>query len=274
MVKVKEPKISIVMPSFNQAQYIERSIVSVINQNYKNVQLIIIDGGSDDGTIKIIKKYIKYIDYYVSEPDDGQSEALNKGFKIANGDIYGWLNSDDLYLENAFDSIVRAFQNNALKSIVFGDWVSINENDKITDYHFAFDFNLSHFKYEGFHLNAQSMFWLKGVHARFSGFEVNLFNTMDYQMILEFGINEGDTSFLRVPQSFGAFRRYHGQKTAGMTDKVIKEHIYIAKKYHYEDKYTNFGIIKRVYFRFRRSFWYWRRGGFKELNKRLKMAYF
>ena len=117
MIKVKEPKISIVMPSFNQAQYIERSILSVINQNYTNVQLIIIDGGSDDGTIKIIKKYIKYIDYYVSELDDGQSDALNKGFKIANGDICGWLNSDDLYLENTFNSIVRAFQNNASKSI-------------------------------------------------------------------------------------------------------------------------------------------------------------
>ena len=274
MIKIKEPKISIVMPSYNQAQYIERSILSVINQNYTNVQLIIIDGGSDDGTIKVINKYLDYVDYFVSEPDKGQSDALNKGFKIANGDIYGWLNSDDLYLEDVFYSAVRAFQNNDSKSIVFGDWLSINEKDNILDHHFAFNFNLNHFKYEGFHLNAQSMFWLKGVHERFSGFEVNLYNTMDYQMILEFGINEGYTSFLRVSQSFGAFRRYHGQKTAGMTDKVIKEHIYIAKKYHYEDKYTNFGIIKRVYFRFRRSFWYWRRGGFKELNKRLKMAYF
>ena len=88
MIKIKEPKISIVMPSYNQAQYIERSILSVINQNYTNVQLIIIDGGSDDGTIKVINKYLDYVDYFVSEPDKGQSDALNKGFKIANGDIY------------------------------------------------------------------------------------------------------------------------------------------------------------------------------------------
>ena len=83
MIKTKEPKISIVMPSYNQAQYIERSILSIVNQNYPNVQLIIIDGGSNDGTIKIINKYLDYVDYFVSEPDKGQSDALNKGFNIA-----------------------------------------------------------------------------------------------------------------------------------------------------------------------------------------------
>jgi len=263
-----------VMKSYNQAQYIERSIISIINQNYADVQLIIIDGGSDDGTINIINKYIKYIDHFVSEADDGQSDALNKGFKLADGEIYGWLNSDDIYLENAFHSAVEAFQNNDSKSIVFGDWLSIDKNDNVNDHHFAFDFSLSHFKYEGFHLNAQSMFWLKSVHERFNGFELSLYNTMDYQMILEFGINEGSESFLRVPQLYGAFRRYYGQKTAGVTEKVFNEHIFMAKKYKYEDKYALIGQIKRIFFRFRRSLWYLRRGGFKELIKRLKVAYF
>ena len=96
------PKISIVMPSFNHSQYIERSILSVLNQGYPNLELIIIDGGSIDGTVEIIKKYSKYIDYWISEKDKGQSDALNKGFQKASGQIYGWLNSDDVYLPKTF----------------------------------------------------------------------------------------------------------------------------------------------------------------------------
>ena len=83
------PKLSIVMPSFNHVRYIEKSILSILNQGYPNLQFIIIDGGSTDGTVGIIKKYSKYIDYWVSEKDNGQSDALNKGFKKANGEIYG-----------------------------------------------------------------------------------------------------------------------------------------------------------------------------------------
>ena len=107
------PKISIVMPSYNQAEFIEKSILSVLNQDYKNIELIIIDGGSNDGTIEIIKKYQDYIFFWVSEKDKGQSDALNKGFKLASGEIYGWLNSDDIYLPNAFHNLMLAFKNNS-----------------------------------------------------------------------------------------------------------------------------------------------------------------
>lgn len=96
------PKISIVMPCLNHEKYIEKSILSVLNQNYYNLELIIIDGGSEDGSLEIIKKYEKYITFWISEKDQGQSHALNKGFSYATGDIYGWLNSDDLYLPETF----------------------------------------------------------------------------------------------------------------------------------------------------------------------------
>lgn len=267
------PRISIVMPSYNQARFIERSILSVLNQGYPNLQFIVIDGGSSDGTVDIIKKYEPYIDYWVSEPDKGQSDALNKGFQQADGEILGWLNSDDLYLQNALHNAALALVREPEKRIAFGDWLSINEHDEIIDYNFAFDFSANHFKYEGFHLNAQSMLWRKEVHGRFTGFAVDLYNTMDYQMILEFGVNEGDGAFERVPTALGAFRRYAGQKTGGVDNKVMKEHAFLATRYGYEDKYSSLGKIKRLGYRFRRAYWYTRRGGMTELMRRLKIAF-
>ena len=267
------PKISIVMPSYNQAQFIEKSILSILNQDYPNTELIIVDGGSNDGTVDIIKKYEDSITLWISEKDQGQSDALNKGFKHCTGKIYGWLNSDDVYLPNVFKNAVSVFEKNVDKKIVFGDWLFINNQNNIIDYHHAFDFNLNHFKYEGFHLNAQSMFWRKNVHNRFSGFQIDLNYTMDYQMILEFGINEGEKSFFRIPQVVGAFRRYKGQKTSRFTDTILEEHKLISKRYQYLDKYRLTGKLKKVYFRLRRALWYYKRGSMINLIKRLKKAY-
>lgn len=271
--KKNYPKISIVMPSYNQVQFIERSILSILNQDYPNIELIIIDGGSNDGTVDKIKKYGNNITLWISEKDQGQSDALNKGFKHCTGEIYGWLNSDDVYLPNAFKNVISVLENNIDKKIVFGDWLFINSQDNTIDHHHAFDFNLNHFKYEGFHLNAQSMFWSSSVHSRFSGFQINLHNTMDYQMILEFGINEGEKSFIRMPQVLGAFRRYDGQKTAEKTTNNEDEHRLISKRYQYSDKYKIIGKLKRIYFRMRRAFWYYKRGSIVNLINRLKIAY-
>lgn len=264
------PKISIVMPSYNQVRFIERSILSVLNQGYPNLELVIIDGGSSDGTVDIIKKYDHHVSFWVSEIDRGQSDALNKGFARCTGDIYGWLNSDDLYLPKVLWIAAEKFRENRRAQIIFGDWLSVDEYDNILDLNHAFDFNLNHFKYEGFHLNSQSMFWRSEVHKNFSGFDVDLFNTMDYQMIVEFGINQGQQSFLRVPHILGAFRRYEGQKTSGFTARVIEEHKSIASKYDYFDKYSFMGRSKRLVFRFRRAWWYLKRGGLTMLAIRVQ----
>src|ERR1700687_1276429 len=123
------PKLSVVMPSFNQRQFIERSILAVLNQNYPNREFIIIDGGSRDGTVDVIKKYERYLAFWVTEPDEGQSDALNKGFSHATGEIYGWLNSDDLYMPGAFKHVADAFAMNPRKRIVHGDWLTIDGDD-------------------------------------------------------------------------------------------------------------------------------------------------
>lgn len=101
------PKISIVTPSYNQGEFIEETIRSVLLQGYPNLEYIIIDGGSTDGSVEIIKKYKKHFTYWVSEADRGQSHAINKGFKHATGELFGWLNSDDYYLPGALAAVAK-----------------------------------------------------------------------------------------------------------------------------------------------------------------------
>jgi glycosyltransferase involved in cell wall biosynthesis len=120
------PKITIITPSFNQGHYIEETILSVINQNYPNLEYIIIDGGSKDETVEIIKKYEKHISCWISEPDKGQSDAINKGLKIVTGDIVNWLNSDDYLAEGALIEVARQFMQNKNALCVAGASIIIS----------------------------------------------------------------------------------------------------------------------------------------------------
>ncbi|MEN9610211.1 MAG: hypothetical protein RLZZ628_1025 [Bacteroidota bacterium] len=122
------PKISIITPSFNQGQYIEATIRSILLQNYPNLEYIVIDGGSTDETVAILQKYDKWIYYWVSEPDDGQSDALNKGLAKATGTVFNWLNSDDYYLPNALQTVGQAFKQNDLLNVFCGREVVLPPN--------------------------------------------------------------------------------------------------------------------------------------------------
>ena len=122
------PKISIVTPSFNQGKYIEQTIQSVFNQNYPNLEYIIIDGGSTDNTFEIIKKYEQHLSYWISEPDKGQTHAINKGFAKCTGEIFNWINSDDYYEPGAFEKLAKLFTEHPNVNVVCGkEWSFNNE---------------------------------------------------------------------------------------------------------------------------------------------------
>ncbi len=112
------PKISIVTPSFNQGEFLEQTICSVLDQNYPNLEYVVIDGGSTDESVEIIKKYADKLTYWVSEKDKGQYDAINKGFSLTTGDIMGWINSSDIYYPWTFKTIAEVFLNNNV------EWIS------------------------------------------------------------------------------------------------------------------------------------------------------
>ena len=124
------PKVSIVMPSFNQAKFIERSILSVLNQSYPNVELIVIDGGSTDGSVEIIQRYQDRINYWESKPDRGQAHAINKGLAIATGEWVGWQNSDDLFSVDAVQSMIEGAKKDPLANLVIGDMCLVDSHDQ------------------------------------------------------------------------------------------------------------------------------------------------
>lgn len=125
------PKISIVIPSFNNGPYLEESIRSILLQNYPDLELIIIDGGSSDDSIHIIKKYEPWIDYWVSEPDKGQSNAINKGLEKATGQLFNWHNADDVLMPNCLKVAAEEFIKNKDLSYVFGYLIVIDENSNL-----------------------------------------------------------------------------------------------------------------------------------------------
>jgi GT2 family glycosyltransferase len=122
----KQPLVSIITPSYNQAPYLEQTIQSVLGQDYPRIEYIVVDGASTDNSFEIIKKYNDRLAYWISEKDSGQAEAINKGFTRARGEILGWLNSDDYYLPHTISAVVKCFEENPDLVMAYGDMLAVD----------------------------------------------------------------------------------------------------------------------------------------------------
>jgi glycosyltransferase involved in cell wall biosynthesis len=192
------PKISIITPSFNQGHYIEETIRSVILQNYPNLEYIIIDGGSTDDTIPIIRRYEKWVSCWVSEPDRGQSHAINKGLALATGDWVAWLNADDVYLPGAFFKVANSASNkNESITWIVGTTIYTNseliETRRFVPSLYTTSRRDSHYKQSGWidfvctkcsgiALPQPSSFWKRSIVIEAGGIDESLKYVMDHEL--------------------------------------------------------------------------------------------
>jgi len=205
------PKISIITPSFNQGEYIEDTIKSVINQEYPNLEYIIIDGGSTDQSVEVIKRYEKYLTYWVSEPDNGHGHALNKGFSRSTGDIMGWINSDDMYFPWTFKALAKAFSSyndiqwvTGLQSHFNKDGILLRSN---AVYKNIFDYLTGNYKW----IQQESTFWHKGLWKKVGSYINESYKFMvDGELWSRFFLHQ-ELWHLNIP--LGGLRQ-HGERRA------------------------------------------------------------
>ncbi len=230
----KYPKVSIVTPSYNQGQYLEETIKSVLEQDYPNLEYIIIDGGSEDNSVEIIKRYAEKYPFiqWVSEKDRGQSHAINKGFKKSTGDIVAWLNSDDVYEKNAIKNQISLLNQNPDVMLVYGDAII---EDEVTGIKEKFKSAEPFDYYRLIHVNHMIMqpttFWRRELFDRIGYLDESLYYTMDW----DFWIRTGkEHKILYNPQTIARAKDYKTTKTFSGGFPRLKEIKMIQNKYGWE----------------------------------------
>ncbi len=245
------PKISIVTPSYNQAQFLERTILSVLNQNYPNLEYIIIDGGSTDGSVEIIKKYEKYLAYWVSEKDKGQADAINKGFLEVTGDILAWQNSDDIYLPEVFLKVAKEFENHQETDLVFGNIYLINKETRIIRDIRYVPFSLCCLLHEGWNITNQAAFWRKKVLENVGLLDRTLCYAMDYDWFIR--LAKANKRFIFLHDFIGGFRIHEATKGAQIGKTLGRsEHARIR----FKNSLLNSHQGLKLYCLVRRALWY------------------
>lgn len=184
------PKLSVVTPSFNQVDFIEETIRSVLLQDYPNMEYIIIDGGSTDGSVDIIKKYEKWLGYWVSEPDKGQSHAINKGWQRSSGEIIAWLNSDDVYHPGALFQAATYLSKHKTVGMVYGNCDIIDQTGKTTGVCPSMDFDLKSLVCNKWFISQPASFFRKTAIERAGKIDESLHLVMDWELFLRIAFND------------------------------------------------------------------------------------
>ncbi|NKD76834.1 glycosyltransferase [Haematospirillum sp. H1815] len=215
------PRITVVTPSFNQAVFLERTICSVLDQGYPNLEYIIVDGGSTDGSVEIIRKYADHLAWWVSEPDRGQSHAINKGLQRATGDWVGWQNSDDVYFPGAFAQLAEAARQWPSAGLIIGDMQLIDENDQLIRNICYVRPTYTSLLAEGMVLTNQAAFWRRCLHDRVGWLDETLHYCFDYEWFLR--VLQYADHGRHVPSYWGALRYHDATKTSSSQSGFMEE---------------------------------------------------
>jgi FkbM family methyltransferase len=215
------PTISLVTPSYNQGQFIERTLTSVFDQEYPALEYVIRDGGSDDDTLAVLERYRERFDGCVSEPDGGQADAINRGFAETSGEIMGWLNSDDLLLPGALAGIARHFARHPETDVVYGHRLLIDTDDRqvgcwIMPRHQDWPLDFADL------VPQETMFWRRSAWEKAGGqLDTAYRYALDWDLLLRF--RDSGARIVRLPLVLGAFRTHSAQKTTNEMDVGLVE---------------------------------------------------
>jgi glycosyltransferase involved in cell wall biosynthesis len=216
------PKITIVTPNYNLGAYLEQTILSVLNQNYPNLEYVIIDGGSTDNSIDIIKKYEKELTYWISESDNGMYEAIQKGFDRSTGEIMGWLNSDDMLVPNGLFTLAEVFSTFPAVNWVQGRPSSWDEKGRLIDIGMLKRWNKYHFyigKYQW--IQQESTYWTRKIWEKSGGkLNTGLKLAGDFELWLRFF---GYEKLYTVSALIGGFRFRKEQLSKSNEQEYLKE---------------------------------------------------
>jgi len=243
------PRISVVTPSYNQASFLEATIRSVLLQGYPDLEYIIVDGGSNDGSLDIIRKYEDELGYWVSEPDRGQAHAINKGFVHATGDIVSWLNSDDIYEPHILHLVAQSFDPVTGPYVVFGDCLFMDERGRSIRLFRGIDRPLYRklCYWRGWDIPQPTVFVARRVIEEIGPLDESLHLAMDYEWFLRVARHY---KFVHLGRILARYRVHPGAKSrdwSGRRELFYKEMHPIAQR-HWEN------LPLSEYFRIRASY--------------------